>query len=47
MENQKDLKYNEMLETLKELVKWSAHFPPAMDYELGKAIQLIKEATEI
>lgn len=37
----------EMLEMLKDLLKWSAHFPPAMDEELEKAKQLIKEATEI
>jgi isopentenyldiphosphate isomerase len=44
MENQK---YNEMLEMLKELLKWSAHFPPAMNEELEKARELIKSATEL
>jgi len=37
----------EMLEMLKALLRWSAHFPQAMNDELEKAKQLINQATEI
>jgi hypothetical protein len=37
----------ELLEALYNLLKWSAHFPPAMNDELEVANRLIKEATEI
>jgi len=37
----------ELLEALYNLLKWSAHFPPAMNDDLEVANKLIKEATEI
>ncbi len=37
----------ELLEALYNLLKWSAHFPPAMNEELEIANRLIKEATEL
>ena len=37
----------ELLEALYNLLKWSAHFPPAMNEDLEKAKNLIKESTEI
>ena len=37
----------EMLEILKELLKWNAHFPTAMDDIIIKAREVIYESTNI
>ena len=47
MESQKDAKYNEMLEMLKELVKQNTYRGYEESEDVIEAKQLIKEATQI
>jgi hypothetical protein len=45
--NKLEIQSKKMLDALYNLLKWSAHFPPAMNDELEVANKLIKESTEI